>query len=388
MRKNTHNPSYSFTPLSFFDCRRTIRPLPLEAVMKAVVLVEPGRLEVRDIPEPPLQSGQVMVRVRACGICGSDLRYFHGENPWAQHTLGIKKTNPPNMILGHEVSGDIVAVADPALQHRIGERVVLLAFSGCGSCFYCQHGMENICPNTEHLGHGAGWQHLEYNPGGMAEFCPVAAEMAYPLQDTISYGEATLLDGTGVAVHAVNCAELATGDTVVMMGCGPIGILSLQVARSRGIRVIAIDVANEPLTLAAKLGAEVTLQANMESTLDRVREVTEGLGVAAVLNAVGSPESITEGMRMLRMAGRQILLAVETVPVTLPVVSFAGERTLTVSANFVYPDFDKAIALMASGQVQGTPLITHCFPLEKAIEAFDIALHKTETGAVKVLLEP
>ena len=215
--------------------------------MKAVVLRGPGHLEVADIPEPKLSPGHVMVRVRACGICGSDLRYLNGENPWAQHTLGLATPNPPNMILGHELAGDVVAVGDAGMEKRLGERVAILAYRGCGRCFHCQRGEPNLCPDTEHIGHGAGWRELEYNPGGMAEFCPVWGENAYPLPEQLSYEEGTLLDGVGVAVHATARAQLIRGDYLVVLGCGPIGLLSLEVALCAGAWVIAAEVTTAPL---------------------------------------------------------------------------------------------------------------------------------------------
>ncbi|MGD0112971.1 MAG: alcohol dehydrogenase catalytic domain-containing protein [Armatimonadota bacterium] len=272
----------------------------VERKVQAVILRGPGRLEVTDIPEPPLGPGHVLVRVQACGICGSDLRYLRGENPWSQHTLGLRLPSPPDMVLGHEFAGDIVRVSDASLETRLGERVAVLAYRGCGACFYCQRGQPNLCADTAHIGHGAGWGGAEYNPGGMAELCPVWSEMAYLLPSSISYDEATLLDGAAVAVHAVTRAEVAEGDWVVVIGCGPIGLLALQVARARGARVVATDIASGPLALAAELGAKITVPAEHGSIAEAVVSATDGIGAAAVLNSVGTPRSITDSMQLLR----------------------------------------------------------------------------------------
>jgi len=356
--------------------------------MKAVVLRGPGHLEVADIPEPKLSPGQVMVRVRACGICGSDLRYLKGENPWAQHTLGLATPNPPDMVLGHEMAGDVVAVGDASLEKRLGERVAILAYRGCGRCFYCQRGEPNLCPDTEHIGHGAGWSELDHNPGGMAEFCPVWGDNAYPLPEQLSYEEGALLDGVGVAVHATARAQLVRGDCLVVLGCGPIGLLALQVARSAGAKVIAADVAAAPLRLAESLGADATVRLGEQPLEDAVREATAGLGAAAVLNTVAAPDTIGGCMSLLRSGGRQVLLAVELDTMSLPLALLAGERVLTTSANNNYREFEEGLRLTVSGQVRTGPLITDRFPLAEAHKAFHVAASKADTNTIKVILLP
>jgi L-iditol 2-dehydrogenase len=356
--------------------------------MRAVVLRGPGRLEVIGIPEPTLESDQVLVRVRACGICGSDLRYLHGQNPWSQHTLGVRLPSLPDMVLGHELAGEIVKVPNRGLEARLGERVAVLAYRSCDTCLYCRRGQHNLCANTAHIGHGAGWKGLAHNPGGMAEFCPVWAEMAYPLPPPISCDEGVLLDGTAVAVHAVARAEATQGDWVVVVGCGPVGLLALQVARARGAKVIAADIAAGPVQLAERLGAEITVFAQAQSIQEAVDRATDGIGAAAVLNSVGTPESVVGAMRFLRRGGRQVLLALETGDITLPLTALAGERVLTVSANNTYPEFEEALHLVTAGDVQCRPLITHRFPLDQAVEAFATTERRVGTGAVKVVLQP
>jgi len=360
----------------------------MRIILRAVVLRAPGWLEVADVPEPTLGRNEVLVRVRACGICGSDLRYLRGENPWSQHTLGVRLPNPPDMVLGHEFAGEIVRVSHSGLEGRLGERVAVLAYRGCGRCLYCRRGEHNLCADTAHIGHGAGWGGAGQNPGGMAELCPVWAEMAYPLPSSIPYDEGVLLDGAAVAVHAVTRGKVAQGDWLVMLGCGPIGLLALQVARARGAHMIAADVAAGPLGLAGELGAEVTVRSGAQSLQEAVERATEAAGVAAVFNSVGTPESVIASMKLLRRGGRQVLLAVEAGDVTLPLTALAGERVLTASANNTYPEFEEAMRLVTMGTVRCRPLITHTFPLDRAVEAFEVAEHRAETGAIKVVLQP
>jgi 2-desacetyl-2-hydroxyethyl bacteriochlorophyllide A dehydrogenase len=354
--------------------------------MKAVVLRKPGVLEVAEVPRPRAGPGEVLVRVRACGICGSDLRYLRGENPWAQHTLGIDKKNPPDLVLGHEVAGEIVE-AEP--RTRIGERVVLLPFRACGRCHCCERGKQHLCPDTQHLGHGAGWEALGYNPGGMAEYCPIWAGMAKPLPESISFEEATLLDGAAVALHAVRRASLARGEGFAVLGCGPIGLLILQVAKARGGGpALAVDIDGQARKLAAELGADAVLDPRSEDLSRAALDASRGPGVGAVFNTVGSPESAAEGLRLLAAGGRELLLAVPMAEAGFPFHLLAGERSLAVSANYRYPELEEAIALLAEGRIRVEPMITHRFPLDRAAEAFRAAENKAESGAVKVVLYP
>ncbi|UCH34763.1 MAG: alcohol dehydrogenase catalytic domain-containing protein [Armatimonadota bacterium] len=356
--------------------------------MKTAVLSD-GAITVRDVPEPPLAPDHVMVRVRACGICGSDLRYMAGENPWAQHTLGVRKPNPPRMVPGHEVAGEIVAVGDPAMAHRIGERVVMMAFRGDDTCYYCRRGFHNLCENTSHLGHAAGWAELDLNPGGMAELCPIWAENAYTLPDSISFEDATLLDGAGVALHAVHVGGVQSGEPVAVTGCGSIGLLIVQVAKALGAGpVVAIDVADKPLALAGELGADLVLNARESDVAAAVTRATDGLGAATSFDTVGADATIAQSLCLLRRGGTAVMLAVELRDAKLPMSCIAGERGLRVAANFAYDEFPEVIEMMAAGQIRGGPMITHVFPLDETPRAFETARAKAQSGAIKVVIQP
>lgn len=356
--------------------------------MKAVVLSD-GVITVETRSEPPLGADEVMVRVRACGICGSDLRYVAGENPWAQHTLGVTKPNPRRMILGHEVAGEIVAAGSPSLDHRVGERVVMLAFRGCGECFYCRRGLHNLCQDTQHLGHAAGWRDQALNPGGMAELCPIWAGHACTLPDNIPFDHATLLDGAGVALNAVRKAGVAQDEPVAVTGCGSIGLLIIQIAKALGAApVIGIDMADKPLALAKELGADMAVDSRTTEPVQAVKDATGGNGAAASLDTVGSNETLLRSLKMLRRSATAVTLVVHLGDVTLPLAAIAGERGLVSAANFCYPDFAEVIALMTDGKIVAAPMITHVMPLARASEAFAIARDKAHSGAVKVVLRP
>lgn len=236
--------------------------------MKAVVLERAGKISIKEIPLPTPPSGEVLIRVKACGICGSDIRYFYGENPWSLQTLGVNKPNPPGIVLGHEFSGKIEGVGDGISPSRKGERVGVLAYKACEECYYCKSGLHNLCANVRHLGHGAGWRKRKYYPGAMAEYCSVWSDKAYLLPKNITFEEGTFLDGLAVAIHAVNISGIIPGDDIVTLGAGPIGLLILQVAKAFGVgKVFCVDAYNKPLEVAKKIGVDRIINAKKNKTL-------------------------------------------------------------------------------------------------------------------------
>ena len=175
--------------------------------IKAVVLEKPEVLKVKEIPMWPIESYEdpdmVLLKVKACGICGSDLRYYKGENPWSQHTLGKHIPSPPNIVLGHEFTGDVVAVLNKKNEYLLGKRVAPVCSKVCGRCIYCRTGRENLCPDTIHLGHGQGWGKQAYYPGAYSEYVPVWAKNCYEIPDNLSYDESAMMDILAVCTRVV-----------------------------------------------------------------------------------------------------------------------------------------------------------------------------------------
>lgn len=352
------------------------------ATMMAALLRDARRLEVAEIPVPDPGPGETLMRMRACGICGSDLRYYVGENPWAMHTLGEHRPNPPDMVLGHELAGEVEA-------HSARFRASALAFRACGECVPCRKGREGLCANTKHIGHSAGWGGASHNPGGMAEACVVWSDMLYRLPGNVSFEEATFLDGLGVAVNAVGRGAVGIGSSVAVIGAGPIGLCIMQVARTAGARlVICSDVYEKALDVATVLGADVTVHDAQEDVVARAKRETEGEGMDVVFETAGRHDTRRQALQMLARGGTAVLLADLASEPELPTIALAGERTVTTSANNHYEDFQTGLDLLAAGRVSVRPIITHRFPLAEVAEAFDVALHKREHGALKVIIQP
>jgi len=358
--------------------------------MKALVLKAPEKLEVADVPEFAPAPGQAIVRVNNCGICGSDVRYFYGENPWAKQTLGENIANPPNIILGHEFTGVVEAVHDEQDEALVGQRVAVNTFITCGRCDYCRAGQENICAHTKHLGHGQGWGEMDFYPGGMAERCPVFANQVYPLPDHVSNEQATFLDPMIAALHATDVGAPTLLDDVAILGAGPIGLLIGQFAKAYGAnRMFISDIAEENLAVAQTtgLGNALNVSENESALYECVMDTTGGMGVHIVYNTIGTQASIEQSLRMLRKGGTLVLLATKDAQISFPALLLSGERTIRTSSNAMYSDFPRALEMLASGIVNVEPLISHRFPLSAALEAFEVACHKATSGAIKVVLD-
>lgn len=349
--------------------------------MKALILEAPQQLEVRDIPKPKIRTGEVLIRVAACGICGSDIRYYLGDNPWSVQTLGVQLPNPSNIVLGHELAGTIEKCSPYHPDLKPGDRVCVLAYKGCGQCTYCTTGRENLCAQTEHLGHGAGWDDIEYCPGGMAEYCLAWADKVYRLPDTISFAEATFLDGLAVAVHASKRANIRSGDRVLIHGCGPIGLMMAQLALTKDAAdVVCVDVQAKPLELARHYGVEGLTVVELDALPDERFDV--------ILDSVGQGDRIPRLLALLARGGTLVFMAVKNQSLVLNHLALAGERTITGSANNRYDCFPEAIELMASGKVRVVEMITHTFPLVQAQEGFAMMLNKDAHDAFKIIIEP
>ncbi|RLF19371.1 MAG: hypothetical protein DRZ82_06000 [Thermoprotei archaeon] len=357
--------------------------------MKAAVLEAPQRLVLKEVPIPQLKEDEVLVKVGACGICGSDVRYYFGENPWALHTLGKEEEMPPNVILGHEISGDIVEVGSSELKDRIGKRVGIIAFRACGTCYYCRKGLHNLCANMLHIGHDGRWRDVEYVPGGFAEYVPVWNDKAHIIPSDISYEEATQLDGLAVAVHATNRGNVRPGDSVMIIGQGAIGLMTAQVVKVMGATtVIAVDIRDKPLDVALRLGVDHTLNSKRDDVFKEVMRLTNQEGVDVVFDTVGSKETVLLGLKSLARGGRLVLVALSKERITIDLTMLSGERVITSSANNLYYEYTVAVKLLSSHRVQVRPFITHVFNLDEIEEAFKVAINKDEYDAIKVVVKP
>jgi L-iditol 2-dehydrogenase len=356
--------------------------------MKAVVLRRPKVLEYVEVPMPELKSeGHVLIGVKACGICGSDLRYWNGDNPWALHTLGHHVDNPPNIVLGHEYAGVVVKVNSAKYEHLLGRRVGVQPYRVCGECEFCRSGRHNLCRETIHIGHGQGWGEMEFYPGAYAEYCLGWGDLLYPLPEDVSFPDAAMADIFGVAVHVVGRTRIPKGAAVLCIGGGPAGLSIAQVAKTRGAgKVFVTETSPEARRILAQFDFVV-----IDPTKQPIRDALAAhLGrpeVAAIFDSVGSNETISEGLPLLQASGTYVDLAVHATSLPFNAALLGSERTITTSSNGFYDDVREAYDLIFSRQVQAGPMISHCLPLSEYQQAFDLLL-STPKQAYKVVFVP
>jgi len=355
--------------------------------MKAVVLRQPRQLEWADVPEPRLTAPHdVLIRVEACGICGSDLRYWEGDNPWALHTLGRHVPNPPNIILGHEYAGVVVKVNSPAYEHLLGRRVGVQSFRTCGECDFCRSGGRNLCRNTIHMGHAQGWGQMDYYPGAYAEYCLGWADLLFPIPEHVPLDEAAMADVVCGAVH-VGGRPASLGADVLCIGGGPIGLSIAQVARAKGARTVFVS---ETSPVAKEVLRRFDYITVIDPGADVLEEALARSGVRAVssvFDTIGSGPIIAEAAGLLSERGTYVNVAVHDTPVALNAAVLGSERTLTSSSNATYGDVREAYHLICSGQVNVRPMITHRLPLSEYARGFDLLL-RSPKEAFKVVLCP
>ena len=353
--------------------------------MKAVVLKSPKQLEYMDVPRPKLAAeNQVLIKVEACGICGSDLRYWAGENPWALHTLGKHVDNPPNIILGHEFAGVVEKVNSQKHEHLLGKRVGVQTFRVCGKCDFCRNGRENLCRRMIHIGHAQGWGVMDYYPGGYAEYCLGWADLLHPIPDNISFAQAAMADILCVAVHAVGRTNIYNGATILCIGGGPAGLAIAQTAKAKGAENIYIS---DPSPVARQVLESYPDFVVLDPNEQHISDIISPSTCAANFDSVGSADTTNLALPLLEESGVYVNLAVHSTNVTINALTLGSERTMTTSSNAFYSDLEGAFRLLFSGAVDVTPWITHRFPLHNCAKAFELLLQNPK-AAYKVVFEP
>lgn len=356
--------------------------------MKAVVLKSPKILEILDVPIFKLKTGEVQIKIMACGICGSDIRYFSGENPWAIHTLGKQIDNPPNIILGHEFCGIVCEVKDKSNNYLLGKRVAIIPYKPCGTCEECYQGFYHLCKNTIHIGHAAGWGKQQYYPGGMAEYCPVWNENCYLLPDTISDSEATMLDIAGVAIHALNVGNVKPGQSILVLGCGPLGYCILAFSKLWGS---ILSITTEPIKRAREVASSqgiLSFSGYEKDLYKLIISKTGGSGIDVVFDTVGNSKTQALGRKVLKSKGRIINLAIHNKRFSFYMNELSGEKILCTSCNYLFNEFKLAIDLVSNKKVKLSNFISHEQPLENANYAFNMVSNRDDFEALKVVLKP
>ncbi|HXQ80147.1 MAG TPA: galactitol-1-phosphate 5-dehydrogenase [Opitutaceae bacterium] len=343
--------------------------------MKALVLKEYGRLVVEDVPRPGLRPDEVLVRVRACGICGSDV---HGMD-------GSTGRRIPPLIMGHEGAGEVAEVGPAAGDWRPGDRVTFDSTVYCGRCWHCLRGEVNLCDERRVLGVSC----AEFRrDGAFAEYVAVPGRILYRLPGKLSFEQAAMAEAVSVAAHAVKRTPLAAGASVAVLGAGMIGSLVIQVLRAAGhSRIIAIDLDGDRLALALRLGAAAVAQAGSPDLAARVRRFGDGRGVDAAFDVVGLAPTVGDAVGLVRKGGSVTLVGNAEARVDLPLQAVVTRQITLIGTCASAGEYPACLELIASGKVNVTEFISATPPLEEGAAWFG-RLRSREKGLMKVLLMP
>jgi L-iditol 2-dehydrogenase len=343
--------------------------------MKSLLLSEYNHLEIADLPTPAVGADEVLVRVEACGICGSDVHGYDG---------GSGRRIPP-IVMGHEAAGTVAAVGSGVTGYAAGDRVTFDSTVYCGRCAFCLSGDVNLCENRQVIGVSCG----DYRRNGaFAEYVVVPARILYPLPETISFAEAAMLEAVSVALHAVRVSGASGGESALVIGAGMIGLLTLQAARAAGCaRVFIADIDPTRLRLAEQIGADRILDASGADLLNQVLALTGGRGVDLAFEAVGRNETVSSAIDCTRKGGTVTLVGNIQPVVELPLQKVVSRQIRLQGSCASAGEYPQAIDLIASGKIVVGPLITAVAALEDGPRWFE-RLHAREPNLMKIILTP
>jgi L-iditol 2-dehydrogenase len=341
--------------------------------MKAAVLESVGWLRVKEVESPrPVGPAELLVQVQAVGICGSEIHAFKGTHPFRK---------PPS-VLGHEVGGRVVEVGAQVRAFAPGDRVFVDPQWTCGQCRWCTTGRHNLCPSKVVLGTRE-WS------GGLGEYILASQRSVYPLPEHVSYVEGTLIEPLSVAVHVVDRVGVEVGESVAVLGTGPIGMMVAAVASVRGASpIVAVDRQRHCLDVVQDhFGATHGLLADEGPISDRILEIVRGKGIDVIFLTVGVPALVDEALTVAAREARIMFVALFDQPVRLE-PNQVIDKHLSVLGTSMYnaADIETAIDLISSGRVQAKAMVSHVLPVEEAARGFDLAATKRD-GAIKVVLE-
>jgi 2-desacetyl-2-hydroxyethyl bacteriochlorophyllide A dehydrogenase len=344
--------------------------------MRAVTFQAPGVVEVEDRPEPELvDGGDAIVRIHASGVCGSDLHIYHGR-------VQIE----PGFTIGHEYVGTIVALGERVEHLSVGDRVLGCFHTACGRCFYCRRGLYHRCEHSRTFGHGATLGSLQ---GTQAEMALVpSAELVLRRVPKGMSDEVALFAGDvmGTGFHAVYDSRLEPGDSIAVLGLGPVGLCAVQAARAVGAaQVFAVDTVPERLAVAESFGA-LPLHLTEQDVRSTVRAATDGRGVDVCVDAVGDPRALEMAIRLTRPCGAVQCIGVyaERAEVHMGLLWLKAITLRGGQAN-VLAHVDRVMGMMSAGVLDPTPLVTHHMGLEQAPEAYAVFDRRE---ALKIVLTP
>lgn len=351
----------------------------MPSTMQALVVVEPNRLEIREVPVPVPGPNEVLARVRAVSICGTDAHLIRGDYPgfW-----------PPSFpfIPGHEWAGEIAALGPGAERYgwQVGDRVAGTSHDACGVCQKCVEGRYNLCEN-----YGREGLHRQYGhntQGADATYVVHGVKCIFRLPDGVSFEEGALVDPASIALHCANRGGVAPGDTVAITGAGAIGLLAGDAARARGAGRVIVVGRGRRLTKAAELDFE-TVDSAAGDPVETVRSMTGGVGADVALECAGVPETVRWSIGLLRRGGRCAAVGIPTAGVELAMQRLVLDELELVGVRASAGEMRRVMPLVEQGRIRVHEMITHRFPLAAYEEAL-ATFNDRSSGAIKIVISP
>ena len=343
--------------------------------MKALVMEEYNHLVYKDVPTPVAGPGEVLIRVKACSVCGSDVHGLDG-------STGRRR---PPIIMGHEASGVIEACGEGVTDFKVGDRVTFDSTIYCNECENCKNGLVNLCDNRQVLGVSC----EEYRRhGAFAEYVVVPAYVLYKMPDNVTFVQASMVEPMSVAYHGVTRAPIPVGGVALVMGAGTIGMLAIAILHSLGVgTVIAVDMSQRRLELAKQNGADVCLNPKVDNVDARIMELTNGKGVDASYEMIGLGPTVVQCINNTKLNGDVVLVGNVTPNIQVPLQVIVTHQ-LTLSGSCASAgEYDKCLELIASGSVDVDSMISKCVPLSEG-DDWVRKVYNREDGLDKIVLIP
>jgi 2-desacetyl-2-hydroxyethyl bacteriochlorophyllide A dehydrogenase len=342
--------------------------------MKAVVFYGTEDMRFETVPKPVPGPGEVCIRVKAVSICGSDLEEYRKSSD---------RSMPP-LIFGHEFSGDVCELGEGVSKIQVGQRVTVNPILYCGECFYCKKGLINLCNNRRSVGRTLGIKKIRCD-GGMADYVCVPEFAVIPLVDAVSYNQGALLEPLAVSYNAARCGGFEKGETVVVVGAGPIGLMTIQYLKAFGAgRIIVTDIVEERMNVGLQCGADVKVNVK-ENSVDKILALTNGIGVDRVIIAAGVPSTVQDAIKMVRNGGNIVLVGLIRHNVEINPMDLAG-RQVSIHGSYMFTtEMKDAMEFIASGEIDIDPIVTSVRPLEDTPQVYQ-ELISSNNKEVKVIL--
>ncbi|MGG1311470.1 NAD(P)-dependent alcohol dehydrogenase [Cohnella laeviribosi] len=347
----------------------------LPEVIRAAVLTRPMEVEIREVPMPKLRPDEVLVKVMAVGVCGSDVHYYeHGR-------IGPYVVKKP-LILGHECSGIVAAVGSEATRFKPGDRVAIEPGVTCGKCDACKAGRYNLCPHVQFLA-------TPPVDGAFVQYIAMREDFLFPIPDSLSFEEAAMNEPFSVGIHAAKRAGLQPGSTVAIMGMGPVGLMAVVAAKAFGAaNIIVTDLEPIRLEAALRLGAAHAINIREEDPLEAIKRLTGGVGVDYAFETAGNPKALQTALLSLRRGGKLTIVGLPQQDGIELNVPFIADNEVDIYGVFRYANtYPQGIAFLSSGIADVPSLITDRYPLEQAGEALERA-RTNKSGSLKVMVYP